>query len=279
MRAWRRAKQRERERQQRAKAEARAVRKESGCARTSTSKRQHRGGDCAAATTGSTTDCKHGLHARVRPALPLPSSPRPPIAVCVGSVVGVCAAPMGAVDMVAVCGGAAGSAVSLCVAGDGGVRRSTTLMQRALLNPRAGAMADYLRRDGDDRSAAPLRARLRLCCTGLAEHRLLRHQPADGHERPRQRDERPPVPAVLARDGCRLCRAAPETAEHLLLQCTARVALTATRAAARATLHAHGVPLNMAAFARLSPAGCDLTAIILRATARVLLAARTLLRW
>ena len=87
------------------------------------------------------------------------------------------------------------------------------------------------------------------------------------------------IPAVLALDGCRVCRAAPETAAHLLLECTARPALNAARAATRAELEAHGVALDIAAIAGVSSAGRDLTAVLLRATAILLLAARALFRW
>jgi len=138
-------------------------------------------------------------------------------------------------------------------------------------------MAAYLRRDGDERAAAPLRARLRLCCSGLAEHRALRHQ----HEQ-QQNVEQTAAPTALAhdRERCRACRTAPETAAHLLLECTARPALNAARAATRACLEAYGVEImDMAAIAGVSSADCDHPAMVLRATARLLLAARTCFRW
>ena len=74
-------------------------------------------------------------------------------------------------------------------------RAATTILPRATLNS-AGTSADYLKMD--DVNVAPLRARVRLCATRLAEHQELRHLPTT---------------SLL----CRLCHTEYESASHVLL--------------------------------------------------------------
>ena len=76
--------------------------------------------------------------------------------------------------------------------------------------------------------SSPLRARLRLCHTHLAEHLVLRHQ-LD----------------IVAPDSCRACRAAPETAAHVFLDCACD-SLVAARAAVQHELRTMGISLALA---------------------------------
>jgi hypothetical protein len=155
-----------------------------------------------------------------------------------------------------------GNASPPCPVGDGGARRGTTLMTRALLNPLPGVAAPYVGRDGDGPMVAPLRARIRLCCTALAEHRELRHQPAD-------------------RDGngrrCRACNTGDATAEHVLMQCTA---FAAERAACETAMRAEGLRLELGAIGGVAPTGTSVErwVAMLRATAGLLLAIRARMR-
>ena len=99
-------------------------------------------------------------------------------------------------------------------------RISTTIVPRALLNP-SGACAEYLKMDDVD--VAPIRARLRLCSTRLAEHQELRHVP-------------------ILSSFCRLCNVEYESVAHVLFSCSE---LTTARSAARAAARAVALDLDL----------------------------------
>jgi hypothetical protein len=160
------------------------------------------------------------------------------------------------------------------------------LMERALMNSRPGVAAAYLTKNGDSVAAAPIRARVRLCCSVLAEHRSLRHQSvadmcsADG-DAIRGDDmmqvRRAGGGATGHDDRCRACWRATETVEHVFLHCEE---FTAARTAAAAELRAAGMRLDIAAVGGVAPAGSskEMHVALLRGTAGLLLAVRARMR-
>jgi len=129
-------------------------------------------------------------------------------------------------------------------------------MARSLLCATAGQPAGYLRYDGV--ACAPVRARLRLCTSRLAEHRLLRHEAG-------------------VDDRCRACGAAGETVQHVFLECAA---FDAARSAARTALRAVALDLDVAAIAGVAPdSAADWQRAVLHdATATLTLAVRARMR-
>jgi hypothetical protein len=104
-------------------------------------------------------------------------------------------------------------------------------MSRALMNPNPCIIASYVQHDAPN--VAPVRARVRLHMTTLAEDRQLRHDPS--------------VPEVTT-NGCRWCRAAAETIEHVLLECPRHAV---ARTACRASLAALDIAMDLSALAGL----------------------------
>ena len=141
-------------------------------------------------------------------------------------------------------------------------------MARALLCPAAAVAARYLARDGDAPEAAPIRARLRLCCTALAEHRELRHQITP--------EQHAAIGAAPTGAACRVCTSAAETVDHVFFHC---VGFAVARRACEAALRAEGLTLGLNALCGVGPpAEAELSVAALRATAAFLLAVRARIR-
>lgn len=192
------------------------------------------------------------------------------------------------------------------------MRRGTALMDRALLNAQAGVAAPYVTRHGDPPAVAPIRARVRLCCTTLSEHRHLRHQTAacvppgraggssgatasgrpdsNGHDgnssSPKDdwsmacgRGGDGKAPAAIGDSGmdrCRACGDAAETAAHVFLDCKS---FTTARETCCTALRAAGVALDMSVVGGVGPAtSMERRVAVLRATAGLLLAVRARIR-
>ena len=109
----------------------------------------------------------------------------------------------------------------------------------------------------DGPAVAPIRARLRLCVSALAEHRVLRHQAAD-----------------ILPDSCAACGAAQETVDHVFFRCPAFAMVRRETAAA---LRRIGVPLDVAALAGVAKDD-RLRVRVARSTADLLLAVRARLK-
>jgi hypothetical protein len=137
------------------------------------------------------------------------------------------------------------------VEGEDDSTQLTTLVPRRAMDARNGVIAPYL--GIDNPSVAQLRARLRLCATGLSEHTALR----------RGRTE------VAT---CRACGRAKESVVHVLLEC---VVFVGARTAAAGALRAVALDLDLAALAGIAPA--DRLSLVLAETEQLLLVCQELL--
>jgi hypothetical protein len=139
------------------------------------------------------------------------------------------------------------------------VRQATTLLPRQVLAPVPAVQADYI--SADSVSVVPIRARLRLCVSHIAEHRRLRHW-ATAH----------------ASFRCRLCKRSDveETVRHVFMECSA---MNVVRTATSEALAAVARDLDLAAIAGTAGGGdAAAAAAVCVATAPLLSAVRDRIR-